>query len=48
MTIFSKGVQALKTLLLNGEKNVLKSKKIIANKDTDKIIGQVKWYWKSQ
>lgn len=33
---------------LKGEKNVLKDKRIIANKDTDKIIGQVNWYWKSE
>ena len=41
-------IEDLKTLLLNGEKNVLRNKKIIANKDTDEIIGQVNWYWKSQ
>ena len=43
-----KYIEDLKTPLLNGEKNVLKNKKIIANKNTDEIIGQVNWYWKSQ
>ncbi|WP_298839630.1 GNAT family N-acetyltransferase [Clostridium sp.] len=41
-------VENLKILLLKGEKNVLKNKKIIANKNTDKIIGEVNWYWKSE
>jgi len=41
-------VEELRVSLLEGEKNVLKNKKIIANKETDKIIGQVNWYWKSQ
>jgi putative hydrolase of HD superfamily len=41
-------IEELRTALLNGEKNVLKNKKIIANKETDEIIGQVNWYWKSQ
>lgn len=43
-----KHIVGLKLLLLKGEKNVLKNKKIIVNKDTDEIIGQVNWYWKSQ
>ncbi len=43
-----KYVEELKERLLIGEKNVFKNKKIIANKDTDEIIGQVNWYWKSQ
>lgn len=43
-----KYIEDLKILLLKGEKNVLKNKKIIAYKDTDEIIGQVSWYWKSQ
>ena len=38
----------LKTRLARGEKNVLGNKKIIANRDTDEIIGQVNWYWKSE
>ena len=41
-------VEELRVSLLEGQKNVLKNKKIIANKETDKIIGQVNWYWKSQ
>lgn len=41
-------IEELRTALLNGEKNVLKNKKIIANRETDEIIGQVNWYWKSQ
>ena len=41
-------VEDLKERLLKGEKNVLKNKKIIADKDTDKIIGSVNWYWKSE
>ncbi len=41
-------VEELKELLLKGEKNVLKNKKIIANGETGEIIGQVNWYWKSQ
>lgn len=41
-------VEELRELLLKGEKDVLKNKKIIADKDTDEIIGQVNWYWKSQ
>ncbi|MDK2966268.1 MAG: hypothetical protein PWP53_1880 [Lacrimispora sp.] len=36
-------VEDLKERLLKGEKNALKNKKIIADKDTDKIIGSVTW-----
>ena len=43
-----KYIQDLKLLLLKGEKSVLKNKKIIANEDTDEIIGSVSWYWESQ
>jgi putative hydrolase of HD superfamily len=43
-----KYIEELRNLLINGEKNVLRNKKIIANKTTDEIIGQVNWYWKSQ
>lgn len=42
-----KEVEKYGVLLLNGEKNVLGNKKIIADKETDEIIGQVNWYWKS-
>jgi len=41
-------VDNLRKLIIQGEENVLKDKKIIANKDTDEIIGQVNWYWKSK
>ena len=34
--------------LLAGKVDVLEQKKIIADKDTDKIIGTVNWYWKSR
>lgn len=30
------------------EQNVLENKKIIANKMTDEIVGEVNWYWKSE
>lgn len=43
-----KYVEDLRIALLKGEKNAFKNKEIIANKDTDEIIGQVNWYWKSQ
>jgi len=44
----SKYIEELKMLLLKGEENVLKNRKIISNKDTDEIIGEVNWYWRSQ
>jgi len=34
--------------LESGEVNVLIDKKIIANEETDEIIGEVNWYWKSE
>ena len=34
--------------LIAGESNILKNKKIIADSKTDKIIGEVNWYWKSR
>lgn len=40
-------IEEYRVRLLNEEKNVLQNKKIISNKDTDEIIGQVNWYWKS-
>lgn len=43
-----KSIEDLKLEFLKGEKNVLKNKIIIANEDTDEIIGLVNWYWKSQ
>lgn len=43
-----KQIADMEVQLLKGEKNVLKNKKIIANKNTDEIIGLVNWYWKSQ
>ena len=41
-------IEELRVSLENGEKDVLKNKKIIADEETDEIIGQVNWYWKSQ
>jgi RimJ/RimL family protein N-acetyltransferase len=41
-------IEELRVSLVNGEKDVLKNKKIIADEETDEIIGQVNWYWKSQ
>lgn len=41
-------VEELRAALLKGEKNALNNKKLIADKATDKIIGQVNWYWKSE
>ena len=41
-------VAGLKRHLLAGGIDVLDQKKIIANKNTDKIIGTVNWYWKSE
>ena len=38
----------MKGRFVNGEKNVFKNKKLIANEDTDEIIGQVNWYLESQ
>ncbi len=43
-----KYVEEMKEQFRNGASNVLKNKKMIANKDTDEIIGQVNWYWKSE
>ncbi|MFC4652232.1 GNAT family N-acetyltransferase [Lactococcus nasutitermitis] len=43
-----KQVSQLKNSLSKGQKNVLKNKKIIADKENDAIIGEVSWYWKSQ
>ena len=43
-----KHIDDLKELLLKGKRNVLENKKIIANKDTHEMIGEVNWYWKSQ
>jgi len=41
-------VEDLRKKLLQGDRNVLQDKMIIANKNTDEIIGQVNWYWKSE
>ena len=43
-----KYVADLKERFINGEKNIFPNRKIIANKVTNEIIGQVNWYWKSQ
>ena len=41
-------VDHLKEQFIKGENNIFSNRKIIANKDTDEIIGQVNWYWQSQ
>ncbi len=41
-------VETLRKELLSGKKDVLEQKKVIANKETDEIIGTVNWYWKSR
>ena len=41
-------INGLRERFINGEKNVFKNKKIIANKDTNGIIGVVNWYWTSE
>jgi putative hydrolase of HD superfamily len=41
-------IQTLKTKLENKEINPLINRKIIANVETDKVIGMVNWYWKSE
>lgn len=41
-------VEKLRIAFLKGEKNILKNRNIIADKDTNKMIGQVNWYWKSE
>lgn len=43
-----KYIEKLKEKLLNWETNVLKSKKLIVNMDTDELIWEVNWYWKSE
>ncbi|MGL5085520.1 MAG: GNAT family N-acetyltransferase [Clostridium sp.] len=43
-----KYVDGLKVLFLQGEKNVLRNIKMIVNKDSNELIGQVNWYWKSE
>ncbi|MFA9466449.1 MAG: GNAT family N-acetyltransferase [Velocimicrobium sp.] len=43
-----KYIEEIKELFQKGASNVLKNKKIVANRDTDEIIGQVNWYWKSE
>lgn len=41
-------IEDLKAKLLQGEQNVLHNKKLIVNQETDEMIGQVNWYWKSE
>jgi len=43
-----KHIEELKVILVKGVNNSLKNMRIIANKDTDEIIGRVNWYWKSE
>ncbi len=42
-----KSIEVLRGKLVAGDPNPYGNKKIIANKDTDEIIGSVNWYWKS-
>lgn len=41
-------VESLRIKLTNGERDVLEQKKIIADAETNEIIGTVNWYWKSE
>ena len=41
-------VEMLRQDLLAGRVDVLEQKKVIANRDTDELIGTVNWYWKSK
>lgn len=41
-------VDELGLALLRGEKGVLKNKKLIAERETGELIGEVNWYWKSE
>lgn len=41
-------VEYLRRAFLNGEENPYPQKKMIVNRETDELIGQVSWYWKSQ
>jgi putative hydrolase of HD superfamily len=41
-------IAAYREKLEQGDEKVLDNKKIIANKETDEIIGEVNWYWKSE
>lgn len=43
-----KYVDGLKLRFLQDEKSVLKNRKMIVNKDSNELIGQVNWYWKSE
>ena len=41
-------IEEWRAQLLKGEEDVLKNRKLIVNSDTDELIGQVSWYWKSK
>lgn len=41
-------IDSLRERFLEGEKNVFKNKKIIANKENNDIVGSVNWYWESE
>ncbi len=43
-----KSVEILRGRLTAGERNPYGNRRIIANKDTDEIIGSVNWYWKAE
>jgi len=41
-------IRDLKTKLLEGNHSVLDGKMMLADKETDTILGQLNWYWKSK
>lgn len=41
-------IEIYREKIKQGDQNILIDKKIIANKDTDEVIGEVNWYWKSE
>lgn len=41
-------VNELKEKFQKNEKDIFKNKRMIVNKNTDELIGQVNWYWVSQ
>lgn len=41
-------IETLRSRLESGEQNVLGKREIIANMETNEIIGLVNWYWKSE
>lgn len=41
-------IEKLRVKLMNNENSILEGGKIIADKASNKIVGQVNWYWKSR